>query len=357
MQIKEIDVPGYEKVVEVIDLNSHLHAYIAIHSTKLGPALGGIRYYPYNHPDEALKDVLRLSRAMSYKSAVVQDGLGGGKSVIIGDPRKDKNPFVLNQFAEALNSLKGSYIAAEDVGTNVEDMVALRRLTPYVAAVPSLKSSGDPSPFTAWGVYRGLLAVAKTLWNKPSLKDKTVFIQGLGNVGAKLAHLLFWEGADLIVTDVDKSKVDAHVHDYGARKIDPHDSASCECDIFIPCALGGIINKESVNELRCLAVAGSANNQLQSPEEGRALFEKGILYAPDYIINAGGIINAASEFDKGGYNPKNAREKTNRIYDTLIEIFERSKLEHKPTYIVADELAEYNIKNGVGRRLDPIRFD
>ncbi len=357
VKIKEIPVTGYEKVIEVADAESNLHAFIAIHSTKLGPALGGTRFYPYNNPDDALKDVLRLSKAMSYKSAVVQDGLGGGKSVIIGDPKKDKNPLLMGKFAEVLNSLNGKYIAAEDVGTNVEDMLVLRRDSPYVAALPTLRSSGDPSRFTAWGVYRGLIAIAKTLWNKPSLKGKQILIQGLGNVGSKLAQILFWEGAELILCDTDPVKLEQHIHDLGAKKCDPSDFSSIECDIFAPCALGGIINEETIPQLKFLAIGGSANNQLQTPEMGIALYERGILYAPDYIINAGGIINASAEFDKQGYNPKNARDKTAKIETTLLDIFERSKLEHKATNLVADELAEFNIKNGVGQRLEPILFE
>lgn len=355
--IKEINVPGYEKVIEAIDTESNLFAYIAIHSTKLGPALGGTRFYPYTQPGDALKDALRLSKAMSYKSAVVQDGLGGGKSVIIGDPKKDKNPQLLKSFAEVLNGLKGQYIAAEDVGTTVDDMMILREISPFVAALPTLKSSGDPSRFTAHGVYQGLKAIAKTLWHKPSLKGKQIIVQGLGNVGSKVADLLFWEGADLTVCDVDADKVAHYVHDFGAKSIDSSIAFEQECDIFVPCAMGGFINEHTINELRCVAVGGSANNQLSTPEMGKALFDRGILYAPDYIINAGGIINAASEFDRKGYNPKNARDKTLRIFETLIEIFTRSRLERKGTNLVADEMAEYNIKHGVGQRHDPIPFE
>lgn len=354
--IKEHNIPGYEKVVEATCDQTKLHAFIAIHNTTLGPALGGTRFYPYSQPEDALKDVLRLSRAMSYKSAVIQDGLGGGKSVIIGDPKRDKSPELLHAFAELLNYLEGSYIAAEDVGTSVEDMVTIYQKSPYVAGLPTKQSCGDPSPFTARGIYRGLQACAKTLWHKPSLEGKTVVIQGLGNVGMKLAELLFWERAELFVSDPDKEKLDKAVHDFGAHSLDVSTALLTECDILIPCAMGGIITNELVPELSCLAIAGGANNQLATPEAGKDLFDKGILYAPDYVINAGGIINAAAEFDVGGYHPQKARDDTDKIFDTLMTIFHQSKTERKPTHIVADELAEYNLKNGVGKRLEPIRF-
>lgn len=354
--IKKCAIPGYEEVIEGIDESSGLHCFIAIHNTSLGPALGGIRVYPYASAEEALKDALRLAKGMTYKSAVISNGLGGGKSVIIADPRKDKTEALLHAFAEVVNSLEGRYIAAEDVGTSMEDMSILKQKTPYVAALPSDYSSGDPSRFTAWGVYKGLQAVANKLWGKPLLKGRTVAIQGLGNVGGKLADILFWEGVDLILTDTDPAKLDDRTRLYGAKSVLPANFLDIPCDILSPCALGGILNATSIPKLRCLAVAGAANNQLLSPEDGFLLLQRGILYAPDYIINSGGIINAAAEYELGGYDPKISREKVNHIYDTLSIVFEKSEKEHKPTSQIADELAESHLKNLTGKRMNPIKF-
>jgi leucine dehydrogenase len=356
LTIKEIPTPGFERVVEGYDPTRGLHCFIAIHNSTLGPSLGGTRIHSYSSADEALKDVLRLAKAMTYKSAVAEDGLGGGKSVIIANPHKDKTPDLFYAFAEVVDSLKGMYIAAEDVGSTTEDMVLIRQRTPYVAALPIAISSGDPSRFTAWGVFRGIQAVAKKLWHSKFLRNKTIAIQGLGNVGSKLANLLFWEGADLIVCDLDLERVAYHVHDYGAKSISTKDFCSVPCDILAPCALGGIINSDTVPQLRCRAIAGAANNQLLNSEQGRQLLEKGILYAPDYIINSGGIINAAAEFEDKGYDPKFARNKVNHIYDTLLLIFRKAEAENKPTCMVADEIAEYNLKHGIGKRKRPIQF-
>lgn len=356
VHIKEIAVEGYEKVIEAVDSQKKLHCFIAIHNTKLGPALGGLRIHSYADPKDALHDVLRLSRAMTYKSALCENGLGGGKSVIIADPRKEKTVDLLLGFAEVLDSLKGNYIAAEDVGTSTEDMMIIKRRSPYVCALPTERSSGDPSRFTAWGVFRGILAVSKKLWGTHNLKRRKIAIQGLGNVGSKLANILFWEGADLILSDIDETKLHDLCLLYGAEPVHTKDIYASDCDIFAPCAFGGIINEQTIPLLRCAAVAGGANNQLHSAEEGKRLMEKGILYAPDYIINSGGITNAAAEFDSGGYNPKVVRDKVNHIYDTLKTIFYRSDEENKPTSQIADEIAEYNLDHLIGKRTIPINF-
>jgi leucine dehydrogenase len=313
--------------------------------------------YPYASPQDALNDVLRLAKGMTYKSAVAEDGLGGGKSVIIGDSHKQKTAELLHAFAEVVDSLQGQYIAAEDVGTALTDMVTLRQRTPYVAALPGDRSSGDPSRFTAWGVFRGIQAVAKKLWHTKSLRGRTIAIQGLGNVGAKLASLLFWEGASLVITDTDKALTHQLAHDYGATPVEPDMIYKAPCDIFAPCALGGIINQKTMSMLRCSAIAGSANNQLGDEEIGWALLRAGILYAPDYIINSGGIINAAAEFEPGGYNPVVARDRTNHIYDNLMKIFRQADHDQKPTNIIANEIAEYRIAHGIGKRTVPIIFE
>lgn len=357
LKIKEIQVPGYEKVIEASDEATGLFAYIAIHNSSLGPALGGLRIFHYKNAQDALTDALLLAKSMTYKSAIAEDGLGGGKSVIIADPAKDKTEALLLSFAAAVDSLKGKYIAAEDVGSSTEDMLVLRKRTPYVAALPTEHSSGDPSRYTAHGVFIGMKAVARRLWNNDSLRNKRIAIQGLGHVGSKLASLLFWEGAELIFTDVDQELLHRLAITYGAKVVKPSEFAAAECDILSPCAMGGSINKEVLPKLKCKAIAGSANNQLSDASLGQALMEKGILYAPDYIINAGGIINAATEFDPGGYNPKAARDKIERIYDRLLMLFERSEELHKPTDVVANEIAEYNLLHQIGKRTTPLHLN
>lgn len=356
LTIDEIKVEGYEKVIEGKDPSIGLHCFIAVHNTSLGPALGGTRIYPYSGRQDALTDVLRLAKAMTYKSAIVEDGMGGGKSVIIANPAKDKTPQLLHAFAQVVDSLKGQYIAAEDVGSNTSDMVVIRQLTPYVCALPTDRSSGDPSRFTAWGVYRGIQAVSKQIWDTKCLRKKKILIQGLGSVGSKLANILFWEGADLLINDVDPKKIHDQALLYGAQIIETEKLFETPCDIFAPCALGGVINGKTVNTISCLAVAGAANNQLESFEDGIRLSERGILYAPDFIINAGGIINAAAEFEPQGYDPKNSRDKVNHIYDILDALFDESKRVLKPPCALANEIAEHNLKNRIGARQRPVVF-
>lgn len=356
LTIKDIEVPGYERLIEGKDPARGLHCFIAIHNTQLGPSLGGTRMHPYANKEAAIKDVLLLAKAMTYKSAMAEDGLGGGKSVILGDPSKEKNPELLHAFAEVVDFLKGSYIAAEDVGTSPKDMATIHQKTPYVCAMLSAKSSGDPSRFTAWGVFRGIQAVAMKLWQSASLRNKTIAIQGLGHVGAKLADLLFWEGAKLIVCDVNAPLANDFRLSCGAQVIDPASFCNVECDILAPCAMGEVINPQSLPLLRCKAIAGGANNQLSHGEIGVQLKDKGILYAPDYIINAGGIINAAAEFEEGGYHPVFARDKVDHIYDILLNLFNKAEKENKATNAVADEIAEYNLYHGIGKRKQPITF-
>lgn len=356
LNIKEIKIPSHEKVIEAQDPETGLHCFIAIHSTQLGPSMGGTRIYPYTNREEALNDVLRLSKAMTYKSALAENGLGGGKAVIMADPKKNKTEKLLLSFGEVIESLKGKYVAAEDVGSTADDMSIIRRKTRYVGALPTEKSSGDPSRFTAWGVYRGMRAVAKKLWGDECLRKKVISIQGLGNVGSKLANILFWEGAYLILCDKDPLVTHSQAILYGAQEIDPNDYFTTPCDILAPCALGGILNDKTIPVLKCKAIAGSANNQLADPDKGKDLLKRGILYAPDYVINAGGIINATAEFDPKGYDPKLARDKVNHIYDTLLLIFKKAEQEGKPTNIVADELAEYKLKHEIGKREGALHF-
>lgn len=356
LNIKEMEVEGFKKVIEAKDPEANLHCIIAIHSTSLGPSLGGTRIYPYNSTQEALQDVLKLARAMTYKSAVAELGIGGGKSVIIADPYKQKNEKLLLSFAEVVDSLKGDYIAAEDFGSDPKDMAIIRQKTPYVAALPTQSSSGDPSRFTAWGVLRGIQAVATKLWGSPSVEGKKILVQGLGHVGSKLAHLLFWEGADLILCESNLQVLHEHASQLGGKIIGLKDYASTECDIFAPCALGGIINENTVSLFKCKAIAGGANNQLSSPLIEKKLMERNILYAPDFVINAGGLINATAEFANGGYNAVTSRQKVSSIYDILLKLFAQAEREQKTVGEVANELAEYNLKHLVGQRKKPIFF-
>lgn len=355
-QIKTLQIPDYERVIEIEDASAGMHGFIAIHNTILGPALGGLRIYPYKQREDALEDVLRLAKGMTYKSALAEVGMGGGKSVIMADPKTQKTPQLLAAFAKALETLKGDYIAAEDVGTSVEDMLVIRKHTPYVAALPTEKSSGDPSRFTAWGVFRGIQAIAQHLWGSPSLKGRSVAIQGVGHVGHVLTNLLFWEGAELILTDIDYEKEHSLAVLDGAREISPQEYLQINCDILSPCALGGLFTSHTIPHLNCAAIGGSANNQLYSPGEGPLLHKRRILYAPDYIINSGGLINAAAEFDPDGYDPKRARDRVNKIYDILSEIFSQAKNKDLPTNQIADSIAEHRLKHHIGKRRTPIKF-
>jgi len=356
VSIKEHDIPGYEKVIEATDEKSGLHCFIAVHNTSLGPAIGGTRIYPYATTEEALQDVLRLAKAMTKKAALAELGTGGGKSVIIADPQKQKSKELLLAFGEAVDSLKGKYIAAEDVGSTVADMAVVHDRTPYVAAMATKKSSGDPSRYTAWGVFRGLEAISKTLWGNRRLKGKRIAIQGLGAVGFKLAEHLFWHEAELVVSDLDEEKVRQAKTLFGAEAVPSESFARTECDILSPCAMGALLNPSTIAHLKCRGIGGAANNQLLHEEDALLLLEKGILYAPDFIINSGGLINAAAEFDPEGYNPINALKKANRIYETLLAIFIKSEQEKKSTSEVAEELAEYNLVHGLHRRIVPIDF-
>jgi len=356
LKIKDIPVAGYEKVIHATDEVSGLNCFIAIHSTRLGPALGGTRIYPYASEEEAMNDVLRLSKAMTYKSALIEDGLGGGKAVIIGHPKGDKSKELFHAFGEAINSLEGKFITAEDVGTNVHDMKILKKTTPYVVALDIPESSGDPSRFTARGVFLGIRSVAKTLWGNTEIYGKKIAVQGLGNVGSKVCRWLFWEGADLVVSDIDEEKTHALSFRYEAEIVPTDRIHAVECDIFSPCALGGIINKKTIPELQCQGIAGAANNQLLEPDDANLLKEKGILYAPDFVINAGGIINASAEFEPEGYSATKSRDKVDVIYPTLLSILEKAKKENHTTNDVAIELAEYKLSHNIGKRTTPIVF-
>jgi len=349
-KLELLDVKGYHKVVHVTDKEAGLSAIIAIHDLTLGPALGGIRIQPYGTFTAALEDVLRLSKGMTYKSAVAEVGYGGGKSVIIADPKKQKTAALLMAFGKAVEQLQGEYICAEDVGCTTEDVKVVRRATKYVVGLPHDKSSGDPGPFTAWGTFRGIQATVKALFGSDSLEGKTVAVQGLGNVGKNLVEFLFWAGADLIVSDIDAVKADMLAKKYGARAVSPAEILSVPCDVFAPCALGAVINAQTIPLLRCKSIAGSANNQLLNDQDALTLQQRGILYAPDFVINAGGLLNVAAELHPKGYQPALPRMQAHKIYDTLSAIYDLAKKNKQSTHEAAIAFAEHRLKHGIGKR-------
>lgn len=356
LQMERLDIKGYEQVIKVTDKKAGLNAIIAIHNTTLGPALGGIRIYPYMQFSDALEDVLRLARGMTYKSSIAEVGCGGGKSVIIADPKKHKGPELLMAFGAAVEKLAGTYICAEDVGCTAEDVTIVRRATKYVVGLPHAKSSGDPGPFTAWGTFRGIQATLKKLYGSDSLEKRTIAIQGLGSVGMPLAEYLFWAGARLILSDIDTARMQKLAAKYGAKILPPDQILKAECDVLAPCAMGGIINDQTIPLFRCKAIAGSANNQLLKDAHASALRERKILYAPDFVINAGGLLNVAAELEDQGYHPSSPRAKVHRIYDTLIAIYEIAEKNKESTHQAALNLADYRMQYGIGKRVIPPTF-
>ncbi|EIT87312.1 leucine dehydrogenase [Fictibacillus macauensis ZFHKF-1] len=340
---KYMETYDYEQMVVCQDKQSGLKAIIVIHDTTLGPALGGTRMWTYKSEEEAFEDALRLARGMTYKNAAAGLNLGGGKTVIIGDPKKDKNEEMFRAFGRYIQGLNGRYITAEDVGTTVEDMDMIYQETPFVTGVsPAFGSSGNPSPVTAYGVYKGMKAAANEAFGTDSLEGKVIAVQGVGHVAYNLCRHLHEEGAQLIVTDINKEAVDRVVTEFGAKAVDPSEIYSVDCDIFAPCALGAIINDETIGQIKAKVIAGAANNQLRETRHGDAIHEMGIIYAPDYVINAGGVINVADELN--GYNRERALKKVETIYDNIAKVIDISKRDNIPTYVAADRLAEERIE-------------
>jgi leucine dehydrogenase len=320
-----------------------LRAIIGIHNTTLGPALGGTRMWPFASEEEAITDVLRLSRGMTYKAAAAGLNLGGGKAVIIADPKKDKSEELFRAFGRFVESLGGRYITAEDVGTSVEDMEYVYMETKHVTGITAaLGGSGDPSPVTAFGVYHGMKAAVLEKLGKDSLKGLKIAVQGVGHVGYYLVEYIVKEGASVIVTDIDKEKVDKVVSEFGVRAVDTESIYDEDVDIFSPCALGAIVNDDTIPRLKCQIIAGGANNQLKAEHHGLELEKREILYAPDYVINAGGLINVSIELE--GYNRDRALRRAGQIYDRLLEVFAIAKEENIPTSEAADRMAEKRIR-------------
>lgn len=336
----------HEEVIFCHNKEAGLKAIIAIHNTALGPALGGTRMWNYASEEEALVDVLRLSKGMTYKASAAGLNLGGGKAVIIGDPKKDKNETLFRAFGAYVNSLQGKYITAEDVGTSVKDMEYVFMETPFVTGIPVvLGGSGDPSPYTAHGVLCGIKAAVKTKLGADNLQGVRVAVQGLGNVGSHLVEYLVKAGAIVSVADIDQERVKKITNKFQLKSLDPEAIITSECDVFAPCALGAVINDKTLNNLKCKIVAGGANNQLAEYRHGDALLELGILYAPDYVINSGGLMNVFVELE--GYSQERAFDKTKAVYDNLINVFNISKAENIATHRAADRLAESRI-NAIG---------
>ncbi len=340
----QMEHAGHEQVVYCYDKPTNLKAIICIHNTNLGPALGGTRMWNYASEEEALVDVLRLARGMTYKAAISGLNLGGGKAVIIGDPLKIKTDALLRKFGQFVESLKGRYITAEDVNMSPEDMEQISRETRHVTGLSeSVGGGGDPSPVTAYGVYMGMKAAAKKAYGTDSLKGKKVMVQGAGHVGMYLLDLLYREGTALFVSDINTGRIKEAVRKYNAVGVDLNNVYKQDVDIYAPCALGATINDATIDNLTCRIIAGAANNQLKDEIiHGRKLKEKGIIYAPDFLINAGGLINVGIDY-LGGWSKEKIREKTEKIYQTTMEILNMADNDDISTHEAALQIAENRI--------------
>ena len=330
---------GYESILYGHDPEAGLRTIIAVFSTARGPAIGGTRIFPYPGEEQALTDVLRLAKAMAYKAAAANLPLGGGKAVIMADPATDKTPALLRAYAEQVNRLGGSYITTADVGSTVHDLDEIAKTTRFVTGTSA--GSGDPSPNTAWGVWSGLRAVAERVFGEPSLDGRHVVVQGVGKVGGGVARLLAEEGAHVTVADVRRDAAEALAREIDADVVDANEAIYTACDILSPCALGPVVTDETLSSFKCRAIAGAANNQLLTPSHGHALHDTGILYAPDYVINAGGLINVEDELH--GYDAERARRKAWAIADTLREVFRIADEQRIPPADAADHIAEQRI--------------
>ncbi len=341
MEITDIPVEGYERVARARDPESGLHAIIAVHDTTLGPALGGMRMWPYATEQDARTDVLRLSRGMTYKSAVAHTGLGGGKAVVIGDPKQLKSEQLFLAMGRFVDAFEGRYITAEDVNIAVADLEIVRRSTRHVSGLSRKDGgSGNPSPYTAYGVFLGLRAACEHKFGTADLSGRTVAVQGVGAVGSELVRRLVQAGADVTISDQRPERAADVVDRLGVDSVDGDKIFDVEAEVFAPCALGAVINDGTLARLRCQVIAGGANNVLHEPRHGHVLYDRGILYAPDYVINAGGIINVCVEFIDGGYDEDVALQRIDRIPEALREIWEISERQKIPSSDAADHLAE-----------------
>ncbi len=344
MPLEKMTQLGHQQVVFSLDERVGLRAIIAIHDTTLGPALGGVRFWPYQSESEALTDVLRLSRGMTYKAAISGLNLGGGKSVIIGDPLILKSEVLLRRFGQFVESLNGLYITAEDMGVSVKDMTYIRMETRHVTGLPEeMGGSGDPSPVTAYGVYLAMKATWKKLTGTESLQGIRILIQGLGKVGWALAERLHREGATLLATDLSAAQLEEAARRYNIQPIAPDEWINQNVDILAPCARGATLNENTIPHLQCAAIVGSANNQLaDETTDSKRLSERGILYAPDFLINAGGLINVYTELE--GYNRQRALVRTEYIYQALLDVYQTAEKRGITPYEAAMQLAQERIR-------------
>lgn len=343
MEFEKLFTEGHEQVVFYNDPSCNLKAIVAIHDTTLGQALGGTRMWPYGTMGEAVTDVLRLSRGMTYKAAVSGLNLGGGKAVIIGDPKRDKSEALFRSYGRFISSLEGHYVTAEDVSMTEEDMGYIFMETSNVVGISKANGGGgDPSPFTARGVLRGMEASCAKVFGSKSVRDRLVVVQGAGSVGTKLARLLQNEGAEIIFTDINSDNIDSFKAEVPrARFAEADEIYDIDCDIYAPCALGASINDDTVEKLKCQIVCGSANNQLAEPRHGDILDSRGILYAPDYLVNAGGLISVSLELD--GWTESRALSLVDTIFESTQNVFSLAEQQGIPIYKAADALAENRI--------------
>jgi leucine dehydrogenase len=343
---QELSTMGHEQIVFCNDQATGLKAIIGIHNTILGPALGGTRMWNYATEQEALTDVLRLSRGMTYKAAITGLNLGGGKAVIIGDARNMKTEPFLRRFGKFINSLNGKYWTAEDVNMKTKDMEYIRMETPFVTGISQTRGGGgDPSPVTAFGTYLGMKAAAKKAFGSDSLENKRIAVQGVGQVGMYLTERLAKENAKVFITDIDENKLSKVAEDTGATVIGQDEIYDIDCDIYAPCALGATINDDTIPRLKCSVIAGAANNQLLDEViHGERLAQRGIIYAPDFLINAGGLINVYEEY-MGNYNRDRAYNTAEKIYDTCLNILEKADREKITPQSAAQEMAEKRISD------------
>lgn len=343
--IAQMSLNNHEQILFCNDNATGLKAIIAIHNTVLGPSLGGTRMWNYNNEMEALNDVLRLSRGMTYKSSVAGLNLGGGKAVIIGDAKKIKNEALLRRFGKFVDSLGGKYITAEDVAMSSRDMEIIKMETDHVSGLPeNMGGSGDPSPVTAYGVYVSMKASAKEVWGSDNLAGKKVLVQGIGHVGEVLVGYLTKEGAKVYINDISEERLKAVAGKYGVVVVKADEMFDLDIDVYAPCALGATVNDDTLAKLKCKIICGAANNQLANEQiHGEAVLKQGILYAPDFVVNAGGIINVYYELE--GYNRERALAHAEKIYDTTWNIIQMAKKEGIPTYVAATRIAEQRIES------------
>jgi len=346
----------HEQIVFCNNPKTGLRAIIAVHNTALGPAVGGCRMWDYASDEEALNDVLRLSRGMSYKNAMADLGLGGGKSVIIGNSKTDKTPELMRSFGRFLNTIGGKYLSAEDVGISVEDIEEAGKETKFVAGLNKGKAaSGDPSPFTAHGVFYGIKASVKHKLGLDSLDGLKIAVQGLGHVGAALCEELHNQGAKLFVTDIHDKSIQNVVEKTGATVVSTNEITGLEVDVFAPCALGAVINDQTILNFKTTIISGAANNQLEEDRHGEELTKRGILYAPDYVINAGGIINVANEVHGRAVSVADGMKKVENVYNVLSDIYKVADSVGRPTSIIADEIARAKIDSARKKQNEGIK--